>query len=103
MGRLLESDPVMRIRRNFHFDEIEESFHIETVQDVSQIVELNKASTAAVDERAGWKGDMHLVARIPMNLFMELQQKGIADDDEALRRWLNDSDNRVFRTRHGKV
>jgi hypothetical protein len=34
---------------------------------------------------------------------MELKQQGIIDDPKALRRWLNDPDNRYFRTRPGRV
>ena len=102
-GRLLDYDPLTRTKRIFHYDPTTGGFVIETLQDVEDIVESDKASFRSVDERAGWKGDMHRVASIPMNIYAELARKGIADDEKALRRWLNDPDNRVFRTRPGKV
>jgi hypothetical protein len=46
---------------------------------------------------------MHKVASIPMNVYFDLKEKGILDDPAALKRWLNDSDNRFFRTKAGRV
>lgn len=103
MRKLLEYDPVTKTRRVFHASTDGEEFHVETVQDVAEIASDNKALHAMVDERAGWKGDMHRVASIPMNVYMDLQKRGIVDDPAAFRRWLNDSDNKVFRTRPGTV
>jgi hypothetical protein len=101
--KLLEYDPVMKIKRIFHFDEVEDAFTIETRQDVTGVAEHAKGLNNLVDERAPWKGDMHHVASIPMTVWAELVEKGIAQDDKALKRWLNDRDNSVFRTRPGKV
>ncbi len=76
---------------------------IQTVQDVEDVAESNKQSFNQVDERANWQGDMHKVASIPMAIFYDLKRKGILDDPAAMKKWLNDSDNRVFRTRPGTV
>jgi len=73
------------------------------VQDVEDVAESNKQSFNQVDERANWQGDMHKVASIPMAIFYDLKRKGILDDPAAMKKWLNDSDNRVFRTRPGTV
>jgi hypothetical protein len=35
--------------------------------------------------------------------YMDLKKKGILDDQVALKRWLNDPENRYFRTRPGQV
>jgi hypothetical protein len=32
-----------------------------------------------------------------------LKAKGIVDDEKRLKRWLNDSDNKFFRTRGGTI
>lgn len=101
--RLFDADPVTGIRRLFHWDPVDRKAHIETIHDVEDILEGNKERYNGVDERAGWKGEMHRVASIPMPLFFELKKKGIVDDPKALRQWLNDSDNRLFRTRPGRV
>jgi hypothetical protein len=46
---------------------------------------------------------MQRVATLPLVLWMKLKQDGILDDPRALRRWLNDPDNRAFRTRPGRL
>jgi hypothetical protein len=51
-----------------------------------------------------WGGDYHHVASIPLNVFWdqvaEASQQG---DDKYISRWLNDSDNRAWRTKEGRV
>lgn len=104
MARLFDADPVTKTRSFFHWNEAEEAAHIETLQDVTEVVEDNKGLYNLHDERAPWKGDgMHKVASIPLNVYADLQRQGIVDDPEAFRRWLNDRDNLVFRTRPGRV
>jgi hypothetical protein len=36
-------------------------------------------------------------------VYYELKRQGIADDPKALKKWLNDRDNQVFRTRAGTL
>ena len=71
--------------------------------DVGDITAANRALHAQTDERAGWKGDMHRVASIPLVIYFDLLQKGIAQDKGAMRRWLNDPENAHFRTRPGRI
>lgn len=76
---------------------------IETRYDVEPVVDLAKAEYNSTDERARWK-DLQRVARIPMPLVFQLQEKGIGPrDQKAFKKWLNDPDNRVFRTRPGLI
>ena len=46
---------------------------------------------------------MSRVASIPLTVYYDLKQKGILDDQAAMKKWLNDPDNELFRTRKGKV
>ena len=79
-------------------------YTIHTEQDVTDRIDLNRAIHADHDERARYPGDgIHRVASIPMSLFMQLQKEGVADDPAAFKKWLNDPDNRFFRTRPGRV
>lgn len=103
MKKTLSFDPLTGTKEVFRYDPTDDSFTIETLQDVTDVVEFNKAMANQVDERANWKGDWHKVASIPMSVYMDLQKKGIANDDKAFHRWLNDSDNKVFRTRPGRL
>lgn len=52
-----------------------------------------------------WKGDWHRVASVPLNVFHDsgLAQAQEQGDDAFVSRFLNDSDNRDFRTKEGVV
>ena len=89
------------ITRWFDYDEDSDTFGIHTEQDVAPAIEANKQLMGEASTH--WRGDMHLVASIPMSIYFDLKQKGIADDDAAMKRWLNDKDNQVFRTKPGMV
>lgn len=52
----------------------------------------------------GWAGDYHHVASIPLNVFWDqIAQASREGDDKYVSRWLNDSDNRAWRTKEGRV
>jgi hypothetical protein len=51
----------------------------------------------------GRYGEWSKVASIPLSVFYDLKQKGIVDDPAAMKKWLNDSENKFFRTRPGRV
>jgi len=99
--RPLSIDPFTGQRQTWHYDATDDSVTVATEQDVTAIVEANKAAAASAPSRYG--GEMHRVASIPMSVYWELKEKGILRDQKALRKWLNDPDNRVFRTRFGRV
>ncbi|PDT39814.1 MULTISPECIES: hypothetical protein [Sinorhizobium] len=52
-----------------------------------------------------WKGDWHRVASIPLNVAHHsgLVQAHSEGDDRFVKRWINDSDNRVWRTKEGRL
>ena len=101
--RDFDYDDFSRTRSLFHYDHAEGKFYIEEVADVEPAIEDNKVRFNYFDERAPWKGEWHHVASIPPIIVADLQKKGIGDDMARLKMWLNDSDNRVFRTRPGKI
>lgn len=100
-SRLLDIDPLSGAVETFHYDEAEDLFHIETVEDITPLIEHNKYLANCTP--AGWKGGMHRVATIPASVVTELRKQGILGDMERLRAWLNERDNLVFRTRPGRV
>lgn len=87
----------------WHYDADKDEGVIETIFDVNAIGEDNKARYNSFDERARWNGDMHHVASIPMSLFYQMKAEGKLEDQAYMKRFLNDPDNRVFRTRPGDV
>lgn len=85
---------------------------IETKVDLSQIIDINKQKFNERSEKTGWGSDVldprNHIATIPDIIIDELNKKGIMRgyaviDKDAFRRFLNDPDNRVWRTRGGNV
>lgn len=90
---------------NFH--DHDGQYFIETKQDLSGILESNKAQFNAVDEKARW-GEFTKIASLPNVIIDDLNKKGIMRgfaviDEKLFRAFLNDPDNRFFRTRPGQV
>ncbi len=104
-SRVFDIDPVTGRKRIWHWDATTESFAIETLQDVTMLKEMNQMDYNH-DTYSGqkWKGDgLHKVASIPNNVLADLRRQGIAQDPARFRAWLNAPENRVFRTKPGKV
>ena len=100
--RLFSTDADQGITRTFHYDDETNQATIQTQQDVTAIIEENKQEYAQVDERARW-GEWSRVASIPMSIYFQLKAEGKLDDQEYMKKWLNNSDNQYFRTREGKI
>jgi len=104
MKRVLDYDPATGITQWSHYDEASGSMGLESEQDVTAIIESSKEVFNQTDERAAWKGDMHRVASIPMVIYHKLAKvSNNFKDQAAIRKFLNDKDNRVFRTRPGRL
>lgn len=99
--RLFDVDPLTGSIQYWHWDDERQQFTIETEQRVDDLLDANRRQYN--DSTDDYKGDMHKVASIPMNIYMDLKQKGIIDDPAAFKRWLNDPENRYFRTKPGRV
>lgn len=102
-SRLMDKDLVSGTETWFHFDAETEVCTIETRRNVEELLEDNKAVFNHFDERARWGDDLNRVASIPDFIYYDLVAKGITRDKKAMRAWLNDPDNRAFRTRPGRV
>jgi len=83
---------------------------IETRQDISAILEQNKKEYNSFDEKARWSDELfgNKIASIPITVIDDLNAKGIMRgfavlDEKRFKAWLNERDNRVFRTRTGVV
>jgi len=99
----LQSDPIRKKTTTMHIDRGAEGYVLESKQDVTDIIERNKARMALVDENAGWN-EWAQVAEIPVEVwYNHLVPSGIANDETRLRKWLDDRDNLLFRTRPGRM
>lgn len=97
---LLDYDPVAKSATRWH--EEGDDVIIENVQDVQTLVDQNKALYAQSHASDPY-GEFDRVASLPLTVYWDLQERGILDDEEAFRKWLNDPANRHFRTRPGKI
>jgi len=106
MKRNLSFDPMSGISTDFTYEAGEslsdDHFVISTSQDVTKIIEANKRSEKEVDARQKW-GEFSKVASIPLSIYYDLKKQGIIDDKKRFKRWLNDRDNKLFRTRGGTI
>ena len=100
MKRLLHKDPLTGVAEYYVSDG--EKFRIERTQDVTDVIEFNKAKYNSTDERAKW-GEMTHIATLPLTLFYDLKAKGITDDPRKFKAWLSDRDNQLFRARSGRL
>jgi len=99
--RLFDVDPLTGIKKYWHVKENGE-YAVETVQETGSAFDANRREYNQQSDGKNWR-DINKVASIPLAVYYDLKRKGIADDPAALKRWLNDSDNRVFRTRGGML
>jgi hypothetical protein len=108
--RLLDHDPDSGITEYYHFDAETGGFGIEARQNVSSIIEVNKAAWNDTETHTPYREGLGArVASVPLVVMMQLAKSGIITaagrvlDDKKYRAWLNDPENRFFRTRAGRV
>ena len=105
MGRIitrpLDYDPVMGIRETFHYDPDTEEAWVEYEEDLQTVVDTAKALHADTDERARYHDGFNHVGYIPP--IIQHMHPELMYDNKALAKWLNNPDNRFFRTRPGKI
>lgn len=82
-----------------------EKTHIRTDYPIAATLSENRAERNAADK--AWKGDWHKVASVPLNLAFDdnlgLMRAHNEGDTKYVARWLNDADNRAWRTKEGNV
>lgn len=101
-NKIFDVNADLGIKRIWHYNDETDEATIQTQQDVTDIIEENKQEFNQVDERARW-GEFSRVASIPLSLYYELKKEGKLEDQAYMKRWLNDPENRHFRTRPGEV
>ena len=98
--RLLNRDPLFNVVEYFIADD-DGGFTIETHQtNIDAVLDRNRADLN--DASGGW-GDGKLVARIPMEVYVDWKAKGWMDDQKKLKALLDDPDNAFMRTWPGRL
>jgi hypothetical protein len=108
--RLLDYDPFTKTTQWYHYDEITGDIGLETEQDITAIVEHNKALYNLFDENARWSNPLRpsvgqtRYAHVGVQAHLELMKvTNNGKDQKAFKKWMNDPANRFFRTRPGRV
>lgn len=105
MKRVLSRDPITGITTWHEYDSLTKKVTLHETQDVSGIVELNKASQKeGFDKRR----DMWPAARVPMVILLQWAREAGVDFNskafgEVVKKKLNDPDNRAFRTQNFRL
>lgn len=108
-ARLFDHDPDSGITEFFTYDQHTGGFVIEARQDVSSIIEINKALWNENKKSTRYRDGMHQVAHTPQVVTQELAKQGFITaagrvlDQKKYAAWLNDPANQCWRTRPGKV
>lgn len=90
-------------RRTDFIEEPDGSVTFETTQDVGTILEVNKQKYNHYGDKRtpGKHGEWHHAATIPFNVWEQWKKEtngAIEKDQKLLRKYLNDFDNKFFRT-----
>lgn len=93
----IDQNPDTGTFTEYVYDDATDEISLINGQDMTGIIEANKARLAEPRFRKNGE-EFRRVACIPLSIAMELKQSGRAYDKEAMKRWLNDPDNRFFRT-----
>lgn len=100
MKRLLTSDPFTGVSTYFHKDPVTGKITLEDVQDVTSVVEQNKALQKETFDK---RSEMWPVATVPLCVLYQWAVEAGVDMNskefgEVVKKKLNDPDNRAFRT-----
>lgn len=105
MKRLLSVDPLTGTQTIFHHDPLTGEIGYETKTDITDVIERNKkAQNESIDKRK----ELWPVATVPLCVLHQWSiESGVPMNDKAfgdvVKRKLNDSDNRLFRTQVFKL
>ena len=77
-------------------------------QNISALIDANKEEYNTANSKWSDNALENRVARIPMAVFDDLQKQGITRgftviDQKRFKEWLNNPDNKVFRTKAGRI
>lgn len=95
------------VKQRAFYDETEDKLVVQSQQDTAPILENNKIARNEFDvlhnsdikHANGWTK----VAEIPNIVIDQLMREGRWTDRKAMKKWLNDPDNKMFRTTNTKL
>ena len=108
VGRALRGAPSlsrMKVSEKSSLIRDVDGLYVVTEQDVSGLMDFNHFMRGEKQRLDGTQRHRVHVAEIPTHLYMALRERfgPVKHNQEAWKRWLNDPDNRDFRTWGGTV
>ena len=102
MSKRLVVDTAPWRRTDFHYDESDDKFTLNTVQDAQPIVDENKRMMNHYGDKlsVGIRGEWHHAASIPINIWDQWMQDtngAIEKDSKLLAAYLNNPDYKYFK------
>jgi xylose isomerase len=81
---------------------------ISTEQEIGGLIDANKEEYNTASSKWSDNALENRVARIPLKVFDQLEKEGITRgftilDHKRFKAWLNNPDNKVFRTKAGRI
>ena len=76
-----------------------EMFHHILREDCEPMIQDAKLLSEHLDARS----DLRPVAHVPAAVVQQMMMDGSWDDEQSLKRWLNDPDNKAFRIWPGRI
>ena len=98
--RYLDTDPLSGTRHYVDYDPVDDALHYITEYDPTELLRHNHFMRTE-QPRSTMGKDMVFVARLPINVLLDLQRRGIFQDKKAYLRWLED--NPKFKTWDGRL
>lgn len=87
-----------------HYDEMDDRLFIAQSEDIQPVLDANKRAFEVDDKR--FNKPINHVARIPMIVIDKVRNEigvDLLKDDKALKEFLNDPENKYFRTKPGRI
>ena len=104
ISRMLDVDEQLGRVQYHHWDPVENRAVIESVFRVDPIIEQNKAILNSRSDYRPWaKGDWHFAASTPLSIYFDHVKSGRIHDHVAMKRWLEDPENSIWRTMRGRL
>ena len=108
MSKRLVVDTEPWRRTDFHYDESDDKFTLNTVQDAQPIVDENKRKMNQYGDKLsiGKRGEWHHAASIPINIcdqWMQDTNGAIEKDSKLLAAYLNNPDYKYFKVAPTKI
>ena len=102
MAKYLLTPGDFPVRQILHTDDADD---MRLGVEIQQDTDVVRAAAQRARENGGDSptGELRLLAEMPMTEYLRACEEGWINDPVALRRWLNDPDNRDCRVHHGRA